>query len=143
MRSGSVGELCTAASSPRYMSLAEYCRCVGKSPSPSPACCRSYAFRTDLQGERRFWLGAMVDDLFLETPAFNFSGSSDTVIAFDGVGDISNEGDKVRRVVQCVSGGGSSASSMARRRTGRGRFHRDPRTPETRLGVSWCPTPNS
>lgn len=47
------------------------------------------------QGERRFYLGAMVDDLFLSTNVFHFNGGESAVIPYDAVADSDNEGEKV------------------------------------------------
>lgn len=63
------------------------------------------------QGERRFWLGAMVDDHFVDTNVFQYNG-------------IDNEGDKVshpfRRVFRAVY------ASFSRHQE----FQREPRAPQ-------------
>lgn len=71
-------------------------------------CYRSFFFPLFLsltfrQGERRFWLGTMVDDMFIDTPQFEFEAQgtveldSEGNLPFDSVGSNANDGEDVRK----------------------------------------------
>lgn len=83
----------------RGRSFLHVCRCSHRKHAFSVRLSlqRPNSFHPSPQGERRFYLGTMVDDLFLDTNVFEFNGGDSTPVPYDNVYEENNEGEKVSR----------------------------------------------